>query len=296
MDRSRRSRPSSKPPAPLPTASRSQRHLPPLAILGLSDDDAVLDPDWWPLTLEATFSSPPSRQSSWHGRRSSLLVLAALIAAMALVIVVLTIRSGPDAPNADDRGMPAVAASDQFPASGPRVIGGPPATSPAALEARAVPRTNRPSLIRRGGDNQHVVSPVTPMPRRPDDPVLRWLPEILAAAGQTGVSPALIAGVIQTESQGDPASTSPHGARGLMQVMPDHLVEQGVREEAWDDPAANILAGAWLLKWNIDQYGSEWDGIAHYFGIGCDGYNCTDGYVRLVLDWKAHYAPLLTDA
>jgi soluble lytic murein transglycosylase-like protein len=223
-------------------------------------------------------------------------MLAALIAAMALVIVVLPMRSGTDAPNADDRGMPAVAAGEQFPASSPRAIGNPPAASPASVEVRAVPDTNRPPLVRRGGDNAHVVSPVTPMPWRPDDPVLHWLPEILAAAGQTGVSPALIAGVIQTESQGDPASTSPHGARGLMQVMPDHLVEQGVREAAWDDPAANILAGAWLLKWNIDQYGSEWDGIAHYFGIGCDGYNCTDGYVHLVLDWKAHYAPLLTGA
>lgn len=294
MERSRRSRLSNKIPAPLPSASR--RPLPPLAAVGQNHDDAVLDPDWWPSTLEATFASPPSRSSSWHVRRRPLLVLAALIAAMALVIVVLAIRAGTDAPHANDRGMPAVVAGEGFPVSGPRAIGGPPAASPASVDVRAVPDTNQPPVIRRGGDNAHVAPPVTPMPQRPDDPVLRWLPEILAAAGQTGVSPALIAGVIQTESQGDPASTSPHGARGLMQVMPDHLVAQGVREEVWDDPAANILAGAWLLKWNIDQYGTEWDGIAHYFGIGCDGYNCTDGYVRLVLDWKAHYAPLLTDA
>jgi hypothetical protein len=294
LDRSRRSRPSRRTLASSPSASRCP--LPPLAILGLHDDDAGLDPDWWPSTLEATFSSPPSRPSSWHVRWRPLLVLAALIAAMALVIVVLTNRSGPDAPNADDRGMAAVAAGDQVPASGPHPVGNPPAASPASVDVRVVPDANRLPLVRRGGDNAHVVSPVTPMPQRPDDPVLRWLPEILAAAGQTGVSPALIAGVIQTESQGDPASTSPHGARGLMQVMPDHLVGQGVREEVWDDPAANILAGAWLLKWNIDQYGTEWDGIAHYFGIGCDGYNCTDGYVGLVLDAKAHYAPLLTDA
>jgi len=197
--------PSSRTLAPSPSASR--RPLPPLAAVGPHDDDAVV-----PLTLEATFASPSFRPSTWHARRRPLPVLAALIAAMALVIVVLPIRSGTDAPHVDDGGMPAVAAGEGFPSSSPRAIGNPPAASPASVDVRAVPATNRPPLVRRGGDNAHVVPPVTPMPRRPDDPVLRWLPEILAAAGQTGVSPALIAGVIQTESQGEPAATSPHGA------------------------------------------------------------------------------------
>jgi hypothetical protein len=59
MERSRRSRPSRRTPSPSSSASR--RPLPPLAAVGQHDDDAVLDPDWWPSILEATFASPSFR-------------------------------------------------------------------------------------------------------------------------------------------------------------------------------------------------------------------------------------------
>lgn len=132
-----------------------------------------------------------------------------------------------------------------------------------------------------------------PTPSRLDDPVLVWLPEILAAAEETGISPSLIAGVIRVESQGDPHAESPHGARGLMQVMPEHLVNRGVPEHQWHDPATNIMVGARVLGWNIETYGTQWDGVAHYFGTGCDGFSCTDAYVSDVLAWEAYYAPLI---
>lgn len=88
---------------------------------------------------------------------------------------------------------------------------------------------------------------------------------------------------------------SPNGARGLMQVMPEQLAAQGVPEHLRHDPATNILAGTRLLGWPIETYGTHWDGVAHYFGTGCDGFSCTDTYVRDVLRWEAHYAPLIVD-
>ena len=59
------------------------------------------------------------------------------------------------------------------------------------------------------------------------------------------------------------------------------------------DPAANVMAGTRLLGWYIEVHGTHWDGVAHYFGIGCDVFTCTDDYVWRVLEWDAHYAPLV---
>jgi hypothetical protein len=94
--------------------------------------------------------------------------------------------------------------------------------------------------FRRGGDNQYDEPPAGPTHEPLDDPVLIWLPEILTAAEETGVSPSLIAGMIQVESQGELLATSPHGARGLMQMVPEQLVAQGILEHLWHDPATNI--------------------------------------------------------
>ncbi|MBA2276569.1 MAG: transglycosylase SLT domain-containing protein [Chloroflexia bacterium] len=119
------------------------------------------------------------------------------------------------------------------------------------------------------------------------------MPEILAAAERTGVPASLIAGIIKVESQGDPDAVSPAGARGLMQVMPDHLHEQGVNSSRWHDPATNIQAGALLLKWKIEATGNQWDGVRHYFGIKCDAFTCTEEYATRVYRWVDHYAPLI---
>src|SRR6478735_9680884 len=105
---------------------------------------------------------------------------------------------------------------------------------------------------------------------RYDDPVLRWLPEMTDASDVSGVPVALLAAVMRVESVGDPNIISPAGARGLMQIMPDELAGQGLREESWHDPATNITAGAWELVERLNGYGS-WDGaVGAYFGFGCD--------------------------
>jgi hypothetical protein len=142
-----------------------------------------------------------------------------------------------------------------------------------------------------------VASPTATAPAGPprlDDPVLRWLPEVMTAANATGVPPELIAAIMRVESQGNPNIISPAGARGLMQIMPDELSAQGIPFDAWHDPATNIMAGAVIL---LQRSGSGWDGAAaSYFGYGCDVFGtCTETYVSVVLGWMAYYAPVIAN-
>lgn len=276
-------RPRPVPPRPPPPPNPTPR-LPSLAELGLDDAAAPFDPDWYPSVL-APFSSPPSR---WRVLRRLLGVGAGLIAVVAIALLSLLLSQ--EEPDGDDVGRLPAGNVPVLPAASPTVI-------PAGVGGNADPVADVPKTVRRGGDNHYVAPTVAPtaVPTRPpvDDPVLYWLPEILAAAAETGVSPSLIAGMIHVESQGEFLATSPHGARGLMQMMPEQLAAQGVPEHRWHDPATNILAGARLLGWHIETYGTTWDGVAHYFGIGCDGFSCTDAYVSDVLRWEAYYAELI---
>jgi hypothetical protein len=129
---------------------------------------------------------------------------------------------------------------------------------------------------------------------RLDDPVLRWLPEIMAASGQWGVPPELIAAVIYVESRGEPGPISPSGARGLMQMMPGGFGSLGIPEYLWHDPATNISTGANGLSWRMQAQGS-WEGaVGAYLGFGCDVWGtCTDVYVRIVFQWAAYYKPII---
>lgn len=267
---------------PAPHAAELTPRLPSLTDLGL-EDDAAFDPDWQPSAL-AAFASPPSR---WRVLHRSLGMGVGMIALMAIVLLAPTLSQ--EEPAGDDVGMLLAGAP-------PHVWAASPVVTPAFVGGvGAVPVAEHPRLVRRGGDNQYVAPPAVPAHGPLDDPVLIWLPEILAAAEETGVSPSLIAGMIRVESQGEPLATSPHGARGLMQMMPEQLMAQGIPEHQWHNPATNIMAGTRLLGWHIETYGTTWDGVAHYFGIGCDGFSCTDAYVRDVLSWDAYYAPLLVD-
>lgn len=131
---------------------------------------------------------------------------------------------------------------------------------------------------------------------RLDDPVLRWLPEIMSASGLTGVPPEIIAAMIRVESTGNPNVISPAGARGLMQVMSYEFASQGIGEYAWHDPATNILAGATEIAKRTVTYGNYPDAIAAYFGFGCDVFGtCTDVYVSVVLGWSAYYAAIIAN-
>jgi len=131
---------------------------------------------------------------------------------------------------------------------------------------------------------------------RLNEPVLRWLPEILAASEEWGVPAELIAGTMRLESTGEPGVISPVGARGLMQIMPANLANQGLPEALWHDPATNVMAGGRMLAEATVTWGSLQGAVQSYFGFGCDVYGtCTDVYVRVAFGWADYYRPILAD-
>jgi hypothetical protein len=75
---------------------------------------------------------------------------------------------------------------------------------------------------------------------------------IQAAAVKYGIHPALIKGVIQTESGFRPGALSPAGAKGLMQLMDETARTLGV-QDVWD-PAQNIDGGSRFLSYLLRKY------------------------------------------
>jgi len=70
--------------------------------------------------------------------------------------------------------------------------------------------------------------------------------QVLAAAQETKVDPALIHAVIAVESGYNPSARSSAGAVGLMQLMPDTARRYGVKDRL--DPAQSIRGGARYLR------------------------------------------------
>ncbi|RKP55621.1 lytic transglycosylase domain-containing protein [Cohnella endophytica] len=75
---------------------------------------------------------------------------------------------------------------------------------------------------------------------------------ISAAGSKYGVNPALIKGVIQSESSFNRDAVSSAGAKGLMQLMDDTAQGLGVRDSF--DPAQNIDGGTRLLSYLLRKY------------------------------------------
>ena len=86
---------------------------------------------------------------------------------------------------------------------------------------------------------------------------------IQQAAAQYGVDPALIKGVIQSESSFRPDAVSAAGAKGLMQLMDGTARGMGVADPF--DPAQNIAGGTRYLSYLLRKYdGNEAVALAAY--------------------------------
>jgi len=75
---------------------------------------------------------------------------------------------------------------------------------------------------------------------------------IAEASAKYGVDPALIKGVIQSESSFNPNAVSSAGAKGLMQLMDDTARGLGVTDSF--DPAQNIDGGTRFLSFLLRKY------------------------------------------
>jgi hypothetical protein len=78
------------------------------------------------------------------------------------------------------------------------------------------------------------------------------VPIIRQASEVFGVDQDLVRAVIKTESSFRALSTSPKGARGLMQLMPETALEMGVKDSY--DPVENIMGGTRYLRGLLNRY------------------------------------------
>lgn len=113
-----------------------------------------------------------------------------------------------------------------------------------------LPRMVSPELALRLASHSSVVTPAM------------WRGIIDHAAQAFGLPAALIAAVIKTESSFIPQATSPAGAQGLMQIMPQTQKELGLADPY--DPESNVLAGTRYLKEQLDRFGSLELALAAY--------------------------------
>ncbi len=110
------------------------------------------------------------------------------------------------------------------------------------------------------------------------------------AATRYGVSPNLIAAIIEAESEFNPRAVSRRGARGLMQLMPATAASLGVNNPF--DPRENIEGGVRHLRSLMDQFGNNLPLVLAAYNAGAQAvinhrgippYHQTRQYVKRIL-------------
>lgn len=100
---------------------------------------------------------------------------------------------------------------------------------------------------------------------------LRYEAIIRGHADNYDLEPTLLAAMIYTESEFDPAARSPAGAVGLMQLLPDTARGIALRTGGGGfvvrdllDPEINVRYGAWYLRNLLRRYGDLRTALAAY--------------------------------
>lgn len=127
--------------------------------------------------------------------------------------------------------------------------------------------------------------------------------EVMAAAKETTLNPALIHAVIATESKHNPYAKSHKGAVGLMQLMPATASKFNVKNK--QDPKQNILAGSRYLRELLTQFNGDLTlSLAAYnagpgavikYQHNIPPYKETRDYVPKVLNYYRQYSQYFID-
>lgn len=124
-----------------------------------------------------------------------------------------------------------------------------------------------------GGQIAHFVTDAsnnsqTTAKKNPDQSNLNLDRIIQDAAREFDVDANLIQSIIKAESNFNPSATSPRGAMGLMQLMPETAGELGIKNAY--DPRENVMGGTRYLKMLLNRYDGQVDlALAAYnWGMG----------------------------
>lgn len=161
-----------------------------------------------------------------------------------------------------------------------------------------VPDNSRYKIHRRVDDTNPITSTLAKEIRHYGPGVRkRYEKDILAAAKESNVDPALIHAVISAESGYNPFARSRQGATGLMQLMPETARRFGARNRL--DPGQNIRAGVRYLRMLMDLFDNDLELVlAAYnagenavirFGHRVPPYSETMTYVPRVLEYYKRY-------